>query len=114
MSELYLPPERPQRNLVNGQLLKGCIPHNKGKKWSDYMPEEKCKMLSAKVKNNLSNIAGGRNAEPIVALDSEGNVVGWFESASDAQRKTGINSHSIRKVLRGIYKHAGGFRWELA
>lgn len=24
MSELYIPPERPERNLVNGQFLKGC------------------------------------------------------------------------------------------
>ena len=32
MSELYIPIERPTRNLVNGRFLKGHTPHNKGKK----------------------------------------------------------------------------------
>lgn len=35
MSELYIPIERPERNLVNGRFLKGHTPHNKGKKWAD-------------------------------------------------------------------------------
>lgn len=30
MSELYIPIERPTRNLVNGRFLKGHTPHNKG------------------------------------------------------------------------------------
>lgn len=43
MSELYIPPERPERNLVNGRFLKGHTPHNKGKKWADYMDMRKAK-----------------------------------------------------------------------
>lgn len=34
------------RNAVNGRFLKGIIPHNKGKKWSDYIDgRKKRKML---------------------------------------------------------------------
>ena len=114
--ELYIPPERPQRNLVNGQFLKGNSPFNKGKKWKDYMDEEtykKCKGIIAKnLKPNMN--LGGWNKKAIVALDQEGNVLGWFESSEDAERKTGICAYNIRKACRGKRKTAGGFRWEYA
>ena len=45
MSELYIPIERPERNLVNGRFLKGHTPHNKGKKWADYMDMRKAKRI---------------------------------------------------------------------
>ena len=35
--ELYIPPERPRYNLRTGRFLKGHEPHNKGKRWSEYM-----------------------------------------------------------------------------
>ena len=33
MSELYIPPERFERDLITGRFLKGCISRNKGRKW---------------------------------------------------------------------------------
>lgn len=34
------------RNAINGRFLKGSIPHNKGKKWKDYVDgRKKRKML---------------------------------------------------------------------
>ena len=34
---MYMPPERVYKNPVNGQFLKGHIPHNKGKKWDEWV-----------------------------------------------------------------------------
>ena len=45
MSELYIPIERPTRNLITGKFLKGHIPHNKGKKISDYMDLDKAEKI---------------------------------------------------------------------
>ena len=30
MSELYIPPERFERDFITGRFLKGCVSHNKG------------------------------------------------------------------------------------
>lgn len=38
--ELYLAPPRPTQNKVTGKFLPGLTPHNKGKKWGDYMSKE--------------------------------------------------------------------------
>lgn len=50
MSELYIPPERPERNLVNGQFLKGCTPHNKGKRMTYHSKWTKRRSLQGLVK----------------------------------------------------------------
>lgn len=39
--ELYLEPERPQYNKLNGRFLKGHVPFCKGKKWDEWMPNRK-------------------------------------------------------------------------
>ena len=51
--ELYIPIERPQYNPTNGQFLKGHVPHNKGKKWEDYMDMRKAKRIVRIAKQNL-------------------------------------------------------------
>ena len=40
-------------------------------------------------------------------------VVAEYESMLEAERKTGVHNSSIHRVLRGRYKHAGGFYWQL-
>ena len=116
MSELKLSPERPQYNPTNGQFLKGHVPHNKGKKWEDYMDMRKAKRIKRIACKNLRGRMdiGGWNKKPIVAIDDNGSIVGWFTSASDAERKTGIFASNIRKVCYGSRAKAGGFRWEYA
>lgn len=57
---------------------------------------------------------GGWNKRAVFALDDEGKIAGWFESALDAEKKTGICKENIRKVCHGRRKKAGGFRWEFA
>lgn len=38
--ELYIPPEPKAYNVKTGRFMKGHVPHNKGKKWSDYMSKK--------------------------------------------------------------------------
>ena len=52
--ELYIPPERPQRNLLNGRFLKGCTPHNKGKEMKFHSDKTKQRCI-----NNLLKGRGG-------------------------------------------------------
>ena len=47
----------------------------------------------------------------ILQIDSQGNVVGKYNTFMEAMRETGVNDSSIRKVLRGDRNSAGGFRW---
>jgi len=47
--------------------------------------------------------------KPIIKLDKDGNFIEEFTSIKEAMEKTGI---SMKKVLRGSGKTAGGFRWE--
>ena len=113
MSELYIPVERPQYNPVNGQFLKGHIPHNKGKKMEDYLDNQAIKRIKeAGIKNLKPNMnICGWNKKAVMALDDEDKILGWFSSAMDAERKTGICSRNINTVCNGKRKHAGGFKW---
>lgn len=110
--ELYVPIERPDRNFVTGRFLKGRVPHNKGKKMSDYLDEEtikKCKEAGLKNLKSNRNL-GGWNKRAVVAIYDE-RVVGWFPSASEAARKVGVSSASIRNVCYGLRKRVCGFEW---
>ena len=112
-TELYIEPERRYRNAINGQFLKGNTPHNKGKKWNEWMDMRKAKRVKRIGMRNLHGRSdiGGWNAQPVFAIDKDGNTVGWFASSRDAERKTGICARNIRAVLGGKRKHAGGYRW---
>ena len=35
----------PQYNAINGRFLKGHVPHNKGKKWEEWMDMRKAKRV---------------------------------------------------------------------
>ena len=72
MNELYIPPQRLNRNPINGRFLKGSIPHNKGKKWDDYIPLHKRESM-------IKGLALGRTGNP--------NIAGC--NAKKVQRRTG-------------------------
>lgn len=114
MSELYILPERPSRNPVNGRFLKGHTPHNKGKRWSDYMDMRKAKKIKRiGMKNLVRNYQiAGWNAKPVVAVEN-GEIAGIYPSASEAGRKMGICSRNIRSCYSGKRKSAGGYQWFL-
>lgn len=112
--ELYIPVERPQYNPTNGQFHKGHIPFNKGKKWADYMDGRKARRIKRIAMKNLRpnmNI-GGWNKKAVVAINDQRETVGWFSSAMDAEKKTGICARNIRHTCNGKRKHAGGFKWK--
>lgn len=114
MSELYIPIERPQYNPTNGQFLKGHIPHNKGKKWEDYMDMRKARRIKRIAIKNLkvNRDIGGWSKKAVLCVDEENNILGWFSSSCDAEKKTGICARNIRNTCNGKRKHAGGFKWE--
>lgn len=50
--------------------------------------------------------------KPIVQLDSNGNVIGRFQSVIDASKSTGICDPNISAVLNSKRKTAGGYGWK--
>ena len=52
-----------------------------------------------------------RNTVAVVQLTTKGRRIKKYNSISDAQRATGVNTGSISKVVRGICKTAGGYAW---
>ena len=45
MSELYIPPERFERDLITGRFLKGCISRNKGRKMVYHSKRSKARSI---------------------------------------------------------------------
>lgn len=79
--ELYIEPERKNYNLVNGQFVKGHTPHNKGKRWGDYM-KKSSQRRSAKGWRNLDIYRpktrpdnAGRCRKAVVAVNDDGQWV---------------------------------------
>ena len=105
----------PARNFQNGRFLKGHIPHNKGKKWFEWLDERKqsrirrigLKNLKGKVRMDL----GGWNAKKIVALRESDGKWWVFASATQAAQTTGLNRRNITRCCQGKCKHCGEFRW---
>lgn len=104
---------RPARNFKTGTFLKGHIPHNKGKKWSEWMDMRKARKIIRIGMKNLNkgrSDIGGWNKRPVVAVTADGR---WFpfDSAADAARKTGLIRRNISHCCQGKRKHCGRFRW---
>ena len=51
-------------------------------------------------------------SKPIIQMDRQGNFLSEFECLLDAERKLGICNQNVSKVLRGIRKTAGSFKWK--
>ena len=76
--ELYIAPVWTGINKQNGQFLKGHTPHNKGKRWSDYMGKRAMKramkgwqnVISHRPKTRPDN--AGRCRVPVVAVRDDG------------------------------------------
>ena len=109
--ELYIAKDRPTLNPVTKAFLKGHVPYNKGRKWSQWM-SRKSQLRAMKGWQNLKGRMdiGGWNARKVIMIREDGR---WFvfPSASEAGRKTGIQDTNIRKTCRKERRTAGGFRW---
>lgn len=111
--ELYIPPQQHTRNAVNGRFMKGHIPFNKGKKWTDYMDMRKAKRVKRIGMKNMipgNKTTSSRNAKPVVAI-LDGKIKGIYRSSYHASRLTGICSCSIRLCCSKKRKSAGGYKW---
>ena len=80
-TELYIPPQKPKPkpyNPANGQFLKGNVPHNKGKKWDDYMPKRSQRRAAKGWKNieihrpTSRPDTAGRCRKAVVAITDDG------------------------------------------
>lgn len=72
--------------------------------------------LSERTKKIMSEQRKGKRHpslwKPIAQLDSNGNVVGKFQSVTDASKSTGICDPNISAVLNSKRKTAGGYGWK--
>lgn len=114
--ELYIEPERVTIDSATGRFLPGHRPANTGKKWSEYMTEEKQKNC-AKGWENLRKYGAhpkspdaGRNPRAVVALYPDGKY-NCYESIAEAARQLGYipmnirrccNSNESQQVLRSL------------
>lgn len=118
--ELQLPPKPLTRNPINGRILRGHQPKNKGKKWDEYnVPEESRKKILANLTNE-GRVMGAyakkkRHSKRIVAIKDK-KYFGDFDSAADASRilRTAgivVYSENIRNCCKGKRPSAGGIKW---
>ena len=91
------------RDLRNGRFLPGCVPYNKGKKWSDFMPK-RSQRRSAKGWKNLELYRhrppnAGRARKLVIAITDGG---GWtiLPSVKSAGEFCGGNSENVGRCCR--------------
>ena len=48
---------------------------------------------------------------PVLQISPDGEIIAEFSSIGSAEKATGVNRKSIRSVLNGVQKEAGGFLW---
>ena len=113
--ELYLPPTPLTRNPVNGRLLPGYVPKNKGKKWREYNVPRKSRK---KILKNLTDEGRQKGRASrwekykrrVIGI-KDGEWYGCFENTCDASRKTGIEQANIAACCRKKRPRAGGIEW---
>jgi hypothetical protein len=52
-----------------------------------------------------------RRANPVSQLGLNGDIIKTYPSQLEAQRQTGIKHQNISKVVKGVNKTAGGYKW---
>lgn len=101
---------QPIPKMANGRFRKGNKPHNKGKKWSEWMDGRKHRKVLKGLKRTGRKDIGGWNAKKVVCL-LDGKFIGCFDSAKHASEKTGIQRRNICAVCNGKRPKAGGYQW---
>lgn len=109
--ELYIPLKKRDRNPVNGRFLKGNTPFTKGKKWENYMSEEKINVLREKVADSMrkNRIHHPQNKVPVICVDKDGNCR-YYEGMKEAADSIGSSAGNVWKVCHGIRKTTKGCR----
>ena len=118
--ELYIPPVPLTRNPTNGRILPGFVPKNKGKKWGEFkVPKRSRKKILANL-NDAGRRKGAlasktRTCIKVVGI-MNGEIIGMFESAAEAEKKIkgkgiAIRATNIRHCCKGKRPRAGGIKW---
>ena len=105
-------PPKPIKQRNNGRFVKGMTPHNKGKKWCEWMDGRKHNKVRKNLLHNGRPDIGGWNKKQVVGISIDGKAC-VFESSKDVERKLGIESRSVRRCCEGKGNLAGGlfFMW---
>ncbi len=53
-----------------------------------------------------------RTANIVLQLTDNDEVIAEYPSIGAASKAVGISDWCIRAVLKGMYKHAGGYKWK--
>lgn len=100
--ELYIPPVKQDRNPATGRFLKGGTPHNKGKKWAEYMGKRAQKRASKGWANldkhrpkKRPDIAG-RCRKPVIAVLDDGRWC-YFTHIGAAAKWLGGSQENVRR-----------------
>lgn len=107
-------------DVANNPNYYNLITSNKGWEKGRTRPERMGKKLSDKTKKLISQNGKGKtgktSGKPIPIIQYKYEIIktpiAEFNSAADAQKKTGIAAGDIRAVVRGIQLTAGGYIWE--
>lgn len=104
--ELYLPPERPQKDAKTGRFLPGIVPHNKGKSWGEWMDGRKHNRVRRIAMRNLQlhphHFKKGEkpvNCRKVVGVFDDGRWV-VYPDAVEASKCNGGNPANIRRTCR--------------
>lgn len=83
-----------------------------------YVSKNKMKLIwTPEFRDKMSKILTGihHKGKKIVQINKKtGNVIETFESAAEAERKTGVNRHGIYGACKGKLKSSGGYKWRYA
>ena len=103
---------RPARNFKNGRFLPGHIPHNTGRKWEEWMPENKRALVLEIGRKNLrvNPAVRGWNKRAIVAVNEKGEHR-YCESAAKAAEIMGLDSRNITACCQKRRKKCGNLYW---
>lgn len=109
--ELYIPPKRINKNPINGRFVKGSIPHNKGKKWEDYIDKDRIVELRKKASESIrkNGVQHPFKARPVICIDKDGNHQ-YYESMTSAAKAIGTTMEYLWKGCHGVVKTVKGYR----
>jgi hypothetical protein len=113
MSELYIPPERFERDFITGRFLKGCVSRNKGRKMVYHSKRSKARSIKnlSKGRGAWHKTGAGMNKKSVVLIKDE-KLCGVFPSIQMAGKMIGVAPSLISAICRKVRgKHtANGYR----
>ena len=103
MSELYIPPERFERDFITGRFLKGCVSRNKGRKMVYHSKRSKARSIKnlSKGRGAWHKTGAGMNKKSVVLIKDE-KLCGVFPSIQMAGKMIGVAPSLISAICRKV------------